>query len=48
MANPGSDSRFVEIRIDVCTEKTPVCSLSDRCGQMLATMIQIDQINKTI
>ncbi len=48
MANPGSDPRFFESWIDGCTEKAPVCSLSDRCCKLLATGIQIDQINITI
>ena len=48
MTNSGSDPGFVENWIDGCTEKAPVCSLSDRCCKLLATGIQIDQINITI
>ena len=48
MANPGSDPGFVENWIDGCTEKAPVCSLSDSDCKLLATGIQIDQINITI
>ena len=43
MANPGSDPRFIESQVDACTEKAPVCSLSDRCCQILVTQILLDK-----